>query len=505
MRKHIWLMSILLILPLLIHGQADTARYYKEIFSGVMETSQLFSSNVPQPKKGGGFYENITGYPLNVKEYDSQNVNLTMDIFEPDGDTAAIRPLVIVCFGGGFLDGNRKYWSIRLICQSLARMGYVVASIDYRLGMNIFDQDLATRAVYRGVQDSRSAIRFFRADAANANTYRIDPNKVFIGGHSAGAFIALHNMYLDKEGERPISTGIWMQSGNNVPDQGCLDCVGNNLGYNGRANGGFSLAGAVGFTSYLEPEISPLMLMFHSSNDNTVPIGIGEPFSTYTPFIAGDDLPTVYGSDEIKKRCDTINQVYQYSRYTNRGHGVHENGTSSLHADIMPTIGQWLYSKYLQPADVAIVGSSEVCEGQLFANYSVSTPINHHLFWEIVGGTILSSSNNEAQVTWDANAGTHKLSARLISPHRAFGNKSNMEVAVISAETNTWIGPGNWSDVNAWSQGRTPLSCDSIIIPNQINPLEVTIPEFQNIELKSMDLGENVFLIIPGSSTLKVK
>lgn len=83
MRKHIWLMSILLILPLLIHGQADTARYYKEIFSGVMETSQLFSSNVPQPKKGGGFYENITGYPLNVKEYDSQNVNLTMDIFEP--------------------------------------------------------------------------------------------------------------------------------------------------------------------------------------------------------------------------------------------------------------------------------------------------------------------------------------------------------------------------------------------------------------------------------------
>ena len=80
-----------------------------------------------------------------------------------------------------------------------------------------------------------------------------------------------------------------------------------------------------------------------------------------------------------------------------------------------------------------------------------------------------------------------------------------MEVAVISAETNTWIGPGNWSDVNAWSQGRTPLSCDSIIIPNQINPLAVTIPEFQNIELKSMDLGENVFLIIPGSSTLKVK
>ncbi|HOY14925.1 MAG TPA: hypothetical protein PLY70_17380, partial [Saprospiraceae bacterium] len=161
MRKHIWLEAILLIFPLLIIGQADTARYYKEIFSGVLETSQIFSSNVPQPKRGGGPYEFFTGLPLNVKEYDTQNVNLSMDIFEPDGDTAAIRPLVIVCFGGGFIDGNRKYWSIRLICQSLARMGYVVASIDYRLGMNIFDQDLAARAVYRGVQDSRSAIRFF--------------------------------------------------------------------------------------------------------------------------------------------------------------------------------------------------------------------------------------------------------------------------------------------------------------------------------------------------------
>ncbi|HMS70151.1 MAG TPA: hypothetical protein PKD18_18525, partial [Saprospiraceae bacterium] len=65
-------MSILLIIPLLIHGQADTARYYKEIFSSVVETSQLFSSNVPQPKRGNNFYANLLQIPIDVREFDTQ-------------------------------------------------------------------------------------------------------------------------------------------------------------------------------------------------------------------------------------------------------------------------------------------------------------------------------------------------------------------------------------------------------------------------------------------------
>jgi acetyl esterase/lipase len=144
-------------------GQDLPNRYLEPIFTQVDETSQvLFSSQVPQPRPGGGFYEWLTGYPLNADESDLQNVDLYMDIFEPSGDTLDQRPLIILCFGGGFLSGSKDHWSIRLLAQELAKRGFVTATMDYRLGMNIFDRFLAMRAVYRGVQDGRSAVRFFR-------------------------------------------------------------------------------------------------------------------------------------------------------------------------------------------------------------------------------------------------------------------------------------------------------------------------------------------------------
>jgi len=222
----------LLFLPLALFSQPPDDRYQTELF-GVTETNDItFSTGVPQPNNGGGFYQIITGFPLNVLEYSTSPVDLKMDIFQPTGDTLQKRPVVIVCFGGGFLSGSKDHWSMRLICENLAKRGYVAVAIDYRLGMNIFDSDLANRAVYRGLQDARSAVRFFRADAANANTYKIDPNHIFIGGHSSGGFMALHNAYLDKESERPLSTYQWVQDGEVVPDQGCIDCVGDNLALN---------------------------------------------------------------------------------------------------------------------------------------------------------------------------------------------------------------------------------------------------------------------------------
>jgi acetyl esterase/lipase len=143
------LIIIYILLPIYCFCQPPTDRYNVDLF-GVSETNEiLFSSDVPQPNPGGGFYEWITGLPLNVDESNTDPVNLYMDIFQPTGDTLSQRPLVIIAFGGGFLSGSKDHWSIRLLCQNLAKRGYVTAAIDYRLGMNIFDSDLANRAVYR--------------------------------------------------------------------------------------------------------------------------------------------------------------------------------------------------------------------------------------------------------------------------------------------------------------------------------------------------------------------
>ena len=106
---------------------------------------------------------------------------------------------------GGFLTGNRNVSDMMALCDSLARKGYVTATIDYRQGFSLIDNVTlhSVRAVYRGLQDGRAAVRFLRANAA---TYGIDPTKIYFIGSSAGSFIGLHALYLDTDSEIPVQT-----------------------------------------------------------------------------------------------------------------------------------------------------------------------------------------------------------------------------------------------------------------------------------------------------------
>ena len=45
-----------------------------------------------------------------------------------------------------------------------------------------------SRTVYRGIQDVRAAVRYFRA---NADELGIDPNRIYLIGNSAGAILSL--------------------------------------------------------------------------------------------------------------------------------------------------------------------------------------------------------------------------------------------------------------------------------------------------------------------------
>ena len=83
-------------------------------------------------------------------------------------------------------------------------MGYVAASVDYRLGWepNCPTQEgrvnTLINAAYRGVQDARTAIRYFKA---NAETFGIDSNKIMIFGQGTGGYITLATASLDKYSE----------------------------------------------------------------------------------------------------------------------------------------------------------------------------------------------------------------------------------------------------------------------------------------------------------------
>ena len=60
-------------------------------------------------------------------------MTLQLDVYRPVGDAVAQRPLVVFVHGGGFSGGSRTSPEIVDEANTLARQGYVTASISYRL------------------------------------------------------------------------------------------------------------------------------------------------------------------------------------------------------------------------------------------------------------------------------------------------------------------------------------------------------------------------------------
>ena len=110
-------------------------------------------------------------------------VDLALDLYQPAGDAAAARPLLVWIHGGSFAIGSRDGPLEALVGRDWARRGYVVASISYRLCGT-----LSAEAVDDAYEDAAAAVAWLRAHAA---TYRIDPGRVVVGGASAGAITAL--------------------------------------------------------------------------------------------------------------------------------------------------------------------------------------------------------------------------------------------------------------------------------------------------------------------------
>ena len=142
-------------------SQCDGSRYRYRVFDQVEVTQ-------------GVFYGANTGSS-------GANEELDMDIYRPAGDGELNRPVVILAHGGFFLAGSNDGVDVVPLCEDLARMGYVAASISYRLGIdNVFDLETSLQeAVLRGVHDAKAAVRYFRrTHAEEGNPWGIDPSRI---------------------------------------------------------------------------------------------------------------------------------------------------------------------------------------------------------------------------------------------------------------------------------------------------------------------------------------
>ncbi|MDB5885805.1 MAG: alpha/beta hydrolase [Polaromonas sp.] len=123
-----------------------------------------------------------------------------LDVYQP-GDNPGNAPMVVFFYGGSWSSGERGDY--RFVGEALASQGMVAVLADYRLS-----------PAYRYpafVQDSASAVRWAFDHAAE---FGADSRRIFVMGHSAGAYnaamVALDARWLAAVGLSPARLAGWI-------------------------------------------------------------------------------------------------------------------------------------------------------------------------------------------------------------------------------------------------------------------------------------------------------
>jgi predicted esterase len=186
--------------------KTDFKPMYKEsLYDVAVEQGRVYAHDVKghwstYPDMGGDFGEIFIN---KVKDLAfDKDLELDMDIYYPkEPVTQSRRPLLLLIHGGAFYNGDKQDLGYPEMGHYFAERGYVVASMNYRLGFKPMAPDV-DRAGYRAVQDAYAAVCYLME---NADEFGIDTTMIFAAGTSAGAITAL-NLAFMQEKNRPEST-----------------------------------------------------------------------------------------------------------------------------------------------------------------------------------------------------------------------------------------------------------------------------------------------------------
>ena len=368
MTKHFQLLCLGLFFSTVAFSQFDcqNGRFSYEIFNSTITSDVTYGSAY-----------NVNG----------QNQSLELDIYQPQGDTAVARPLLIMAHGGSFIGGSKTGTDVVFICQKFAKMGCVVASIEYRLGFGGFlpTEESATNAVYRATGDMRAAVRFFRGTVENGNPYKIDPDYIFAGGVSAGAFMALHLAYLDEVNEIPPSVDTTALGG--------IEGNSGNLGYSSEVRAIVNLCGAIGDTSWINTGDIPCLSM-HGTNDGTVPYGSDVITVLFIPLMEID------GSESVARRMDNLGIENTFVSWPNTDHVPFVSSLAyqdSVFQFMVPFLRDQINCEETQPSGFALIGN----EAGWFPNpandliqFNAKNGIDFIQISDLVGKVVLSETRN---------------------------------------------------------------------------------------------------------------
>lgn len=227
------------------------------------------------------------------------NDTLKLDIYEPEKDTQQQRPLFVIVHGGAFNSGERNDKSLINLAENIAKKGYVVASIDYRLlnKNKSFSCNLpineALKIYQNAAEDLLNALLYL---VTYKNDFKIDGSKIILFGLSAGAETALNVVYnrelLIKNVEKYRSI---------------------------KPSAFISISGGILNADLITKENAIPGVLYHGTDDKIVPYKKGAHHSCNS---IDKGFLIIDGSKNIVDKLETFNTSFLFYSYLNRGHDI---------------------------------------------------------------------------------------------------------------------------------------------------------------------------------------
>jgi len=269
--------------------------------------------------------------------------SLDLDVYFPAFDRVSNRPLIFYMHGGGFSGGTRNEPGIKSFCKTLARHGYVVSSISYRLTRKgtstafgcdcpALDKLNTFNEAVEDVQDATFFMIKYREKMG------IDPQKIILSGSSAGAEAVLNAAY-----QPPYCYGL---------DSGPVSYA-----------GVISMAGAVPDTSRIFAESAIPSLLFHGTCDNLVP------YASAPHHYCKESQPgylILHGSYTIAGKLKKLGTPYWLYTYCNGAHEIAGKPMSANINEIIDFCYSFVVNKGKEQKNTVMKIENKTCEYQSF-------------------------------------------------------------------------------------------------------------------------------------------
>jgi len=270
--------------------------------------------------------------------------SLDLDVYFPALEDQKNRPLIFYVHGGGFSGGKRDGQGTQVFCKALARHGYVVSSISYRLTRQgtktEFGCDCSAvdklNTFNEAVEDLQEATYFM---IKNREKMGIDPHKIILSGSSAGAETVLNTAY-----QPPYCYGL---------DSGPVSYA-----------GVISMAGAVPDTSRIFKESAVPSLLFHGTCDNLVP------YASASHRYCKESQPgylVLHGAYTIAEKLKKLGTPYWLYTYCNAAHEIAGKPMTANLKEIIDFCYSYVINKGTEQKTTIDKSADKKCEYRSFS------------------------------------------------------------------------------------------------------------------------------------------